>query len=105
MGGLYDNETIRDTFVSSLHHRNRLSQFCKIHSISKSQLLRLFIDELRIDYPDMPLHRKIENNSFRLQSFLGVYDDEPPARSISNAENGMKKRVWFKKVFTHGNCA
>jgi len=89
-------ESVKKTFLISEDQDRRLKAYCNYHHISGSQVLRLFIDELQVTQYDN-LRSSIETESFKVQNFLGTYDNEKPITRTLNDGNGNKQTRWYKK--------
>lgn len=100
----YNYETVKKTMLITKGQDARLKHFCKIYRISASQYFRLIIDELRVNMYDMPLRKKMETDSFKMQAFLGVEDGEQPIKEGYPNENNNRrpKYRWIKKTLSFG---
>lgn len=96
--GIYDSESVKTTFFTTKHQKNKLLAYCKVKRISQAMLFRLFIDELRVSQMDESIRRNIQEIGFKIDGLLGN-DNEPRYEEGFNDENGRKKRTWFSKTF------
>lgn len=93
--GLYE-DSVKKTFLIGKEQNRRLKAFCQANKISASQLLRLFIDELRVTQYDT-LRSMTEECAFKTQNFVGAYDGQEPIKEIvSDEKNGKKQARWVK---------
>ena len=89
-------ESVKKTFLIGEDQNRRLKNFCQANKISASQLLRLFIDELRVTQYDT-LRSMTEECAFKTQNFVGAYDGQEPIKEvILDEKNGRKQARWMK---------
>lgn len=96
---MYDDEVVLKTFQCTKHQANRLKLYCRYKRISGSQLLRLFIDELRLDQYDTSVRRKVEEIGYKIDNLLGNHGSPPIQETINDEAAGKKESRWFSKKF------
>lgn len=90
-------DSVKKTFLIGRHQDTRLKTFCQVNKISASQLLRLFIDELRVTQYDT-LRSMTEECAYKTQNFVGAYDGEQPIKEVIHDEKSGKKQARWTKI-------
>lgn len=94
---IYNTTKVKKCFEIEQRRDHKLKSFCKIFGISEVGLIKLIIDELRVDQYDDSLRSTLQRSIVRVKHFVGVYDGDRPQMQGFN-ENGEKQYFLFKEV-------
>ena len=98
---VYDYEKVALNIQITKSRKNRLEAYCRVKGLTKTMLVSLFIDELRVTQIDEPVRRNIEESVFKMAGLLGFDPEERPIQESINNENGwVKHKILGKTFFT-----